>query len=65
MFHSPSDSHVSELVGDGEGGAEPVVLDDGAAVVVAHCGELGQAQSVAVLLVQQRVATDVLPETEV
>ena len=54
-------SHVSELVGDGEGGTEPVVLDDGAAVVIAHGGELRQAQRVAVLLVHQRVATDVFP----
>ena len=54
-------SHVSELVGDGEGGTEPVVLDDGAAVVIAHGGKLRQAQRVAVLLVHQRVATDVFP----
>ena len=54
-------SHVSELVGDGEGGTEPVVLYDGAAVVIAHGGELRQAQRVAVLLVHQRVATDVFP----
>ena len=61
MFHSPSDSHVSELVGDGEGGAEPVVLDDGAAVVVAHGGELSQAEGVAVLVVQEGITTDILP----
>ena len=52
---------MSELVGDGEGGTEPVVLDDGAAVVIAHGGKLRQAQRVTVLLVHQRVATDVFP----
>ena len=46
---------------DGEGGTEAVVLDDGAAVVVAHGGQLRQAESVAVLLLHQRVPADVLP----
>ena len=54
-------SHVSELVGDGEGGTEPVVLDDGAAVVVAHRGQLRQPEGVAVLVVQEGIAADILP----
>ena len=54
-------SHMSELVSDGEGCAEPVVLHDGAAVVVAHGCELGQAEGVAVLVVQEGVAADILP----
>ena len=52
---------MSELVGDGEGGTEPVVLDDGAAVVIAHGGQLSQAERVTVLVVSERVTTDVLP----
>ena len=54
-------SHMSELVSDGEGCAEPVVLHDGAAVVVAHRGELRQPKGVAVLVVQEGVAADILP----
>lgn len=54
-------SHMSELVSDGEGCAEPVVLHDGAAVVVAHRGELRQPEGVAVLVVQEGVAADILP----
>ena len=52
---------MAELVSDGEGGAEPVVLDDGAAVVVAHRSELRQTEGVAVLVVQEGIAADVLP----
>ena len=54
-------SHMSELVSDCEGRAEPVVLHDGAAVVVAHRGELRQPEGVAVLVVQEGVAADILP----
>ena len=52
---------MAELVSDGEGGTEAVVLDDGAAVVVAHGCELGQAEGVAVLVVQEGITTDILP----
>ena len=52
---------MSELVSDGEGRAEPVVLHDGAAVVVAHRGELRQAEGVAVLFVQEGITADILP----
>lgn len=38
--------HVAQLVGDGEGGAQPVVLADAAAPVwIAHRPQLGQAWS--------------------
>ena len=53
--------HMSELVSDGEGRTEPVVLHDGAAVVVAHGGQLGQAEGVAVLVVQEGITADILP----
>ena len=53
--------HVSELVSDGEGSTEAVILDDGAAVVVAHGSQLCQPESVAVLVVQEGVPADVLP----
>ena len=52
---------MAELVSDGEGGTEPVVLDDGAAVVVAHRGQLRQPEGVAVLVVQEGIAADILP----
>ena len=52
---------MSQLVSDGEGRTEPVVLHDGAAVVVAHGGELGQAEGVAVLVVQEGITADILP----
>jgi hypothetical protein len=42
--------HVSKLVGDGEGGAEPVVLHDGAAVLAAHGAQLSKPERVTVLL---------------
>ena len=57
----PCYSHVSELVCHGEGGAEPVVLDDGAGGLgVTHGAQLCQAERVAPL--QLRVTADVLPE---
>ena len=52
---------MAELVSDGEGSTEPVVLHDGAAVVVAHGGQLGQAEGVAVLVVQEGITADILP----
>lgn len=53
-------SHVADLVGDGEGRRQPVVLHDGARrVEVAHGAQLGQPQRVALTLVG--VAADVLP----
>ena len=54
-------SHMSELVSDGEGCAEPVVLHDGAAVVVTHRGQFRQAEGVAVLVVQEGITADILP----
>ena len=42
--------HMAKLMGDGEGGAEAVVLDDSAAVLAAHCPQFGQTESVTVLI---------------
>ena len=47
---------------DGESCAEPVVLDDGTAVLAAHRPQLGQAKGVAVVTGRRRVAANVLPE---
>ena len=41
---------MAKLVGDGEGGAEAVVLDDGAAVLAAHRSQFGQTECVAILI---------------
>ena len=41
---------MSELVGNGEGCTEAVVLDHRAAVLAAHRAELSKAESVTVLL---------------
>lgn len=41
--------HVAELVSDGEGGREAIVLDNGTAVLVAHGAQLGQTQGITVL----------------
>ena len=46
---------------DGESCAEPVVLDDGTAVLAAHRPQLGQAKGVAVVTGRRRVAANVLP----
>jgi hypothetical protein len=54
--------HVAELMCNGEGGAEAVVLHDGTAAYVAHGAQLGQAESVAVLARGRRVPADVFPE---
>ena len=54
-------SHVSDLVGHGEGGAESVVLDDGArGFRIAHGTQFRQTECVASL--QLRVTADVLPD---
>ena len=52
---------MPELVSDGEGCAEAVVLDDGAAVAVTHRPQFGQAEGVAVLAGGVGVAADVFP----
>ena len=52
---------MSELVSDGEGSTEAVILDDGAAVVIAHGSQLCQPECVAVLVFQEGVPADVLP----
>ena len=54
--------HVSQFVGDGKGGTEPVVLDDGATVFPAHCSQFRQTQSVTILARGRWVPANVLPE---
>ena len=41
---------MAKLVSDGECSAEAVVLDDGAAVLAAHCSQFSQPEGVAVLI---------------
>lgn len=53
---------MADLVGNGEGGGEAIVLDNGAGRAGrAHSAELRQAQRVAALLA--RVVAQVLPGT--
>ena len=50
---------VAELVSDGAGSAAAVVLDNGAAVLIAHRSQLGQSQSIAVLRRRIRISANV------
>ena len=54
------DNDCPQEVRDGESRAEPIILHNGAAVLVAHRTQLGQAQSVAVLARGVWIPTDVL-----
>ena len=52
---------MTQLVSNGEGGAEPVVLNDGARVFVAHRAQLGEAQGVAILAWGVGIPANILP----
>ena len=56
---------MSQFVRDGEGSAEPVVLDDGAAVTVAHRPQFSQAKSVAILAGGVGIPANVLSEKRI
>ena len=54
---------MPKLMSNSESSTEPIVLHDGAAVLLAGSAQLGQPEGVAVMVGPHQVAADILPGT--